>query len=139
MRHQKPSRSVVRLSDDICSGITISVVIVASERSVMMFIDALYVRIARYKSSARSIQMSQGASYNVRAPWMGDVPALRRRAVEGDEKHCADSPHHSDCTRSVHHSSMHLYRCDGCERKKQEAFRSNQRKYGEDFATVQRL
>lgn len=40
-------RRVIRLSDVICSGKTMSVVTVASPRSVTMFIEALNVRIAR--------------------------------------------------------------------------------------------
>lgn len=118
---------------------TISVVIVASARSVMMFIDALYVRMARCKSLVQGTGWKGEASYNVRAQWIEDIPSLRRWALEGDEEHRADSPRHGDSTRSVHHSPMHLHWCDCCERNQQETFRSDQGKHGEDVASVQRL
>ena len=51
-RDQKPTRSVVRTVEEICNGITINVGMIASARSVVMFINALYVRIARCIPSA---------------------------------------------------------------------------------------
>lgn len=47
MRDQKPVTSVRRFSDVICSGSTISVGTIASARSVVIFMTALYVRMAR--------------------------------------------------------------------------------------------